>query len=67
MHFMPAYLDVGFSELELAEQHGDGRLVDDYHRYLRDRGLIDADDSIDQLRKFRQRAPEKYWQNCGAY
>jgi len=66
MHFTPAYLDVGFSEMELSEQNGPGRLVDDYHRYLQKRGLIDADDSIDQLRKFRDRAPDKYWETYGA-
>ncbi|UCD27786.1 MAG: sulfatase-like hydrolase/transferase [Planctomycetota bacterium] len=66
MHFMPAYLDVGFDELELAEQHGDGRLVDDYHRYLRERGLIDSLDLIDQVGHFRKRAPDQYWQTFGA-
>jgi len=48
MHFTPTYLDVGFDELELAEQAGQGRLDDDYHRDLRDHGLIDAIDVIDQ-------------------
>ena len=36
MHFTPTYLDVGFDEMELAEQCGAGRWDDDYHRYLRD-------------------------------
>jgi arylsulfatase A-like enzyme len=66
MHFMPAYLDVGFSELELAEQNGRGRLVDDYHRYLKDHGLIDAVDLIDQEQPFRRLAPEEYWKTFGA-
>ncbi len=34
MHFTPTYSDVGFEEMELAEQNGPGRYDDDYHRYL---------------------------------
>jgi len=66
MHFTPAYLDVGFSELKLAEQNGRGRLVDDYHRYLKERGLVDAVDLIDQERPFRDEAPDEYWKTFGA-
>ncbi|MGH2355556.1 MAG: sulfatase-like hydrolase/transferase [Chloroflexota bacterium] len=66
MHFTPTYLDVGFDELELAEQDGDGRLDDDYHRDLMAHGLLDADDLIDQRREFRQRAPASYWETYGA-
>ena len=66
MHFTPTYLDVGFEEMELAEQDGDGRLDDDYHRELRDQGLIDALDLIDQRPEFRRRAPASYWQTFGA-
>lgn len=66
MHFTPTYLDVGFGELELAEQAGDGRLDDDYHRELRAEGLLDADDLLDQRQEFRQRAPRRYWETFGA-
>ncbi|HEY2934617.1 MAG TPA: sulfatase-like hydrolase/transferase [Acidobacteriota bacterium] len=66
MHFTPAYQDVGFSELQLAEQNGRGRWVDDYHRYLKERGLIDSVDLIDQERLYRNRAPQDYWQTFGA-
>jgi len=66
MHFTPTYLDVGFEEMELAEQHGPGRLDDDYHRELIEHGLIDAVDLIDQSSNFRCRAPESYWQTYGA-
>lgn len=66
MHFTPAYLDVGFSELRLAEQNGRGRLVDDYHRHLRDVGLIDSVDLIDQEQPYRRRASEAYWKSFGA-
>ena len=66
MHFMPAYLDVGFSRLQLAEQNGAGRLVDDYHRYLRERDLVDSVDLTDQEQPFRSRAPGEYWQSFGA-
>jgi arylsulfatase A-like enzyme len=66
MHFMPAYLDVGFTELQLAEQNGRGRLVDDHHRYLKERGLIDSVDLIDQEQPYRSQAPESYWKSFGA-
>src|SRR5258706_6862802 len=48
MHFSPTYLDVGFAEMELSEQDGPGRWDDDYHRYLRQFGLMDANDLEDQ-------------------
>lgn len=67
MHFTPAYQDVGFDKMILAEQNGRGRNVDDYHRYLRDNGLINADDLIDQERRYRQMAPEEYWETFGAH
>jgi arylsulfatase len=66
MHFTPTYLDVGFSELLLAEQDGPGRWDDDYHRYLRRHGLVDHNDLEDQLAEYRKYAPEKYWNTCGA-
>ncbi len=66
MHFMPAYLDVGFRRMFLAEQNGRGRLVDDYHRDLRKHGLIDSVDLIDQEPPFRRHAPDSYWQTFGA-
>ena len=66
MHFTPTYLDVGFDDLELAEQNGAGRYEDDYHRDLMARGLVDANDLIDQEREFRSRAPREYWQTFGA-
>jgi len=66
MHFTPTYLDVGFEEMELAEQDGDGRLDDDYHRALMAHGLIDALDLIDQRAEFRRRAPARYWETFGA-
>ncbi len=66
MHFTPTYLDAGFDHLELAEQDGEGRLDDDYHRELRDNGLLDALDLMDQRVEFRARAPKQYWQNFGA-
>jgi arylsulfatase A-like enzyme len=66
MHFTPTYLDAGFDALELAEQDGDGRLDDDYHRALRDNGLADAVDVIDQRREYRERAPRAYWETFGA-
>ncbi|HEV3121574.1 MAG TPA: sulfatase-like hydrolase/transferase, partial [Isosphaeraceae bacterium] len=66
MHFTPAYLDLGFDRLFLAEQNGRGGLVDDYHRYLKDRGLIDSVDLMDQEQPYRSGAPEDYWRSFGA-
>ena len=66
MHFTPTYLDVGFSELLLAEQDGPGRWDDDYHRDLMRQGLVDHNDIEDQLSEYRKYAPKKYWDTCGA-
>jgi len=67
MHFTPTYLDVGFSEMVLAEQNGPGRWDDDYHRYLMRHGLVDRNDLEDQLvREYRRFAPKEYWDTCGA-
>ena len=62
MHFPPTYLDVGLSEMALAEQNGPGRWDDDYHRYLKGHDLVDRNDLEDQLvREYRTHAPKKYW------
>jgi arylsulfatase len=66
MHFTPTYLDVGFESMALAEQDGPGRFDDDYHRWLRDEGLVDAIDLMDQRKEYRQDAPEAYWETLGA-
>jgi arylsulfatase A-like enzyme len=66
MHFTPTYLDVGFDELELAEQDGPGRFDDDYHRHLKSLSLIDALDIQDQRAEYRGKAPPEYWRNFGA-
>ncbi|MCJ7738013.1 MAG: sulfatase-like hydrolase/transferase [Anaerolineae bacterium] len=66
MHFAPTYLDVGFDEMLLAEQDGPGRFDDDYHRWLRDEGLVDRLDLVDQRREYRKDAPQAYWDSVGA-
>lgn len=66
MHHTPTYLDVGFDGMVLAEQDGPGRWDDDYHRYLMENGLVDRLDLEDQRREFRERAPQEYWDTCGA-
>ncbi len=66
MHFTPTYLDIGFDELELAEQDGPGRFDDDYHRYLKSLDLIDALDIQDQRSEYRAEAPPEYWETFGA-
>jgi arylsulfatase A-like enzyme len=66
MHYTPTYLDVGFGEMLLAEQDGDGRWDDDYHRYLRERGLVDRLDLEDQRPEYRREAPPEYWKTFGA-
>lgn len=66
MHFTPTYLDVGFSEMLLAEQNGPGRYEDDYHQYLREHGLCDGVELVDQEREYRPRATQRYWNTFGA-
>ena len=66
MHFTPTYLDVGFDEMELCEQDGDGRYDDDYHRALVENEVVDAIDLYDQRREYRQFAPQEYWETFGA-
>lgn len=66
MHFSPTYLDVGYDEMELAEQNGVGRLDDDYHRWLQAEGQHDAVDLVDQEQEYRQRASHEYWNAVGA-
>lgn len=66
MHYTPTYLDLGFEELELAEQNGPGRWDDDYHRMLRDHGLVDLNDLEDQERDYRKDARPEYWETFGA-
>jgi len=65
-HFAPTYLDVGFSDLILAEQDGPGRLDDDYHRDLMKNGLIDKIDLEDQVSSYRVKAGKEYFESFGA-
>lgn len=65
MHFTPTYLDVGFDKMILAEQAGDGRLDDDYHKYLKRLDLIDDTDLIDQRAEYRRQEFEKHRQCFG--
>jgi arylsulfatase A-like enzyme len=66
MHFTPAYLDVGYDRMVLAEQHGPGRYDDDYHRELREAGLAPVVDLVDQEEHLRPLAPDTYWRSFGA-
>jgi arylsulfatase A-like enzyme len=66
MHCTPTYLDVGFERMELAEQNGQGRYDDDYHRELMANGLVPSTDLIDQEREWREAAPASYWETFGA-
>ncbi|MCC6154286.1 MAG: sulfatase-like hydrolase/transferase, partial [Candidatus Hydrogenedentes bacterium] len=58
--------DVGFQRMFLAEQDGDGRWDDDYHRELMQRELIDINDLEDQRREYRAHARKAYWETFGA-
>lgn len=66
MHFTPTYLDVGFERMTLCEQDGPGRWDDDYHRELRELGLVDANDLEDQRSEYRQHARREYFETAGA-
>ena len=67
MHFTPAYQDVGFDTMLLSEQNGGGRNVDDYHRHLKNNGILNVLDFVDQEREFRKDAPASYWETFGAH
>ncbi len=64
MHFNPPRADYGFDRLLLAEQDGEGRYVDDYHRWLKRQGRFDQVDAWDQID--RDTAPRSYWDSFGA-
>ncbi|MEO3927616.1 sulfatase-like hydrolase/transferase [Micromonosporaceae bacterium B7E4] len=66
MHFTPTYLDVGYDQLDLAEQDGPGRYDDDYHRELAAAGLAPVTDLVDQEQEFRATAPRSYWETYGS-
>ena len=67
MHFVPIYLDLGFDDMQVAEQHGAGWCIDDYHRWLCDEhGLVDWIDLWDQAAGFRDAAPEWFHKTYGA-
>lgn len=66
MHYTPTYLAVGFDEMCLAEQDGPGRFDDDYHRYLKERDLMDDIDIVDQRQEYRCHAAQEYWDTFGA-
>jgi len=67
MHFWPPYKSYGFETMRLAEQHGLGYKIDDYHSdYLARRGLVDLWDLWDQQAPYRKEAPAEYWESFGA-
>lgn len=65
MHASPTYLDVGFDKELLSEQDGDGRFEDDYHEHLRENGLCDMIDVMDQRSEYRKDASEEYFSSFG--
>ena len=65
MHLTPTYLDVGFKEMRLSEQDGNGRFEDDYHLHLMDNEQIDGIDVIDQRPEYRKEAKEAYFKSFG--
>ncbi|MFX0099796.1 MAG: sulfatase [Candidatus Hodarchaeota archaeon] len=65
MHYTPTYLDVGFEKMILSEQDGPGRFDDDYHRYLKKKGLVDFADMRDQVGEYRSKAPPEYRESFG--
>lgn len=67
MHFIPVYHDLGFETMGLAEQHGYGWRIDDYHRWLwEEHGLVDWIDLWDQVGEFRAKAPKWFAGTYGA-
>ncbi len=66
VHATPTYLDLGFDRMTLAEQHGDGRWADDYHRDLMKAEFCDLNDFEDQVAIGRNNARLDYRKNFGA-
>lgn len=64
MHMNPTYQDVGFSEMELAEQNGVGRFEDDYHRWLMENGKIDRFDLHHQSGIFYEEGHSHLYDMC---
>ena len=64
MHMNPTYQDIGFSEMELAEQNGIGRFEDDYHRWLMDNGKIDRFDLHHQSGIFYEEGKSHLYDMC---
>ena len=60
----PTYQDIGFSEMELAEQNGIGRFEDDYHRWLMDNGKIDRFDLHHQSGIFYEEVKSHLYDMC---
>lgn len=67
MHMTPTYLDIGFDRMILAEQDGNGRFDDDYHKDLMAHGLLDDIDVIDQRSEYRAHASREYFDSFGAH
>lgn len=66
LHVTPTYLDVGFADMELAEQTPPGRYEDDYHWFLKENNLINEIDLVDQVDELRQFGSREYWDSYGA-
>lgn len=64
MHMTPTYQNIGFSEMQLAEQNGIGRFEDDYHRFLMEHGKIDRFDLHHQSDLFRQSPTSHLYDMC---
>ena len=60
----PTYQNIGFSEMQLAEQNGIGRFEDDYHRFLMEHGKIDRFDLHHQSDLFRQSPTSHLYDMC---
>lgn len=67
MHYTPTYQEVGYDNMILSEQNGEGRFEDDYHTYLMEQGLIDSIDLVDQVDDIRKNAGQKYYDHFGAF
>lgn len=66
MHMTPTYLDIGFDRMILAEQDGNGRFDDDYHKDLMAHGFMDDIDVTDQRWEYRVHASKEYFESFGA-
>ncbi len=66
LHCNPPKQELGFDDVFLAEQCGEGRYEDEYHDMLYKENLYNEVDMVDQCLDCRANATDEYFENFGA-